>query len=129
MDALKPRGGPRRRFAPDSLAIVLSIAARALSCGFTPMGSGGGNGTTGAANTTGTLTGTGNSPGPGQQRRGRPQRWQLRPELENCGAIQSEAMKLPPDILIIQDKSGSMAESADGTCMQQPAAPIRSGPR
>jgi len=107
-----------RRFAPHSLAVVLSIAAPALSCGFTPMGAGGGNGTTGAANTTGTLTGTGNSTGAGNTNGGGGRNGGTSDPNSNCGAIQSEAMKLPPDILIIQDKSGSMAESADGTCMQ-----------
>ena len=34
----------------------------------------------------------------------------------NCAAINQGATRLPPDILIVQDKSGSMDESADGTC-------------
>jgi hypothetical protein len=34
----------------------------------------------------------------------------------NCAAVNQGATRLPPDILIIQDKSGSMDDSADGTC-------------
>src|SRR4029079_1670636 len=34
----------------------------------------------------------------------------------NCAAVNQGATRLPPDILIVQDKSGSMDESADGTC-------------
>src|SRR4029079_6306851 len=34
----------------------------------------------------------------------------------NCAAINQGATRLPPDILIVQDKSGSMDESDDGTC-------------
>jgi hypothetical protein len=34
----------------------------------------------------------------------------------NCAAVNQGATRLPPDILIVQDKSGSMADSADGTC-------------
>jgi hypothetical protein len=34
----------------------------------------------------------------------------------NCAAVNQGATRLPPDILIVQDKSGSMNESADGTC-------------
>jgi hypothetical protein len=34
----------------------------------------------------------------------------------NCAAINQGATRLPPDILIVQDKSGSMDDSADGTC-------------
>ena len=34
----------------------------------------------------------------------------------NCGDINQGATRLPPDILIVQDKSGSMGDSADGSC-------------
>jgi hypothetical protein len=34
----------------------------------------------------------------------------------NCAAVSQGAVPQPPDILIIQDKSGSMNQSADGTC-------------
>lgn len=34
----------------------------------------------------------------------------------NCAAVNQGAVRLPPDILIVQDKSGSMKDSADGTC-------------
>src|ERR1041384_6537652 len=33
-----------------------------------------------------------------------------------CAAVNQGATRLPPDILIVQDKSGSMDDSADGTC-------------
>jgi len=34
----------------------------------------------------------------------------------NCAAVDQPLNKLPPDILIVLDKSGSMNDSADGTC-------------
>lgn len=34
----------------------------------------------------------------------------------NCAAVNQGATRLPPDILIVQDKSGSMDDSADGKC-------------
>ncbi|HMF39214.1 MAG TPA: hypothetical protein VKQ32_00905 [Polyangia bacterium] len=36
----------------------------------------------------------------------------------NCATVNQPVNKLPPDILLIQDKSGSMADSADGSCTQ-----------
>src|SRR5215468_7657778 len=34
----------------------------------------------------------------------------------NCAAVNQGATRLPPDILIVQDKSGSMNDSADRSC-------------
>jgi hypothetical protein len=34
----------------------------------------------------------------------------------NCAAVMQPVAKLPPDILLIQDKSGSMNDAADGSC-------------
>jgi hypothetical protein len=36
----------------------------------------------------------------------------------NCAEVPQNVNRLPPDILLIQDKSGSMNQSADGTCQQ-----------
>jgi hypothetical protein len=102
-----------------STAKFLAIAATAAlgGCGFTPMGASGTNGSSGAANSTGTITGSGNSTGAGNNGGGGTNGGSSNPDA-NCGAITSEATMLPPDILIVQDKSGSMAESPDGSCMQ-----------
>jgi len=34
----------------------------------------------------------------------------------NCAAVNQGAIRQPPDILIVQDKSGSMKDSSDGNC-------------
>jgi hypothetical protein len=36
----------------------------------------------------------------------------------NCGVVENPVTRLPPDILLVLDKSGSMNASADGTCME-----------
>jgi hypothetical protein len=62
-------------------------------------GSGGVNGLLGSAGATGgASTGSAGSPGPGA----------------NCGAVSRGAAKLPPDILIVLDKSGSMNDTPGG---------------
>jgi hypothetical protein len=43
----------------------------------------------------------------------------------NCAAVNQGAVPLPPDILIVQDRSGSMDWSADGTCMRNCGAASR----
>jgi hypothetical protein len=64
-----------------------------------PLGSGASSGTgTGLIGGGGAQTGQGNITG------------------MNCAAVPQPVAKLPPDILLILDKSGSMNDSADGTC-------------
>jgi len=64
-----------------------------------PLGSGASSGTgTGLIGGGGAQTGTGNITG------------------MNCAEVPQPVAKLPPDILLVQDKSGSMNDSADGTC-------------
>src|SRR3954466_1889877 len=36
--------------------------------------------------------------------------------MTGCGQTNVDVMPLPPDILIVQDKSGSMTEQANGCC-------------
>jgi hypothetical protein len=43
----------------------------------------------------------------------------------NCAAVNQGAAPLPPDILILQDRSGSMEWSADATCMRNCGANSR----
>ena len=73
-------------------------------CSFTPAGKGnsgaGGNGnTTGLGNFGGTNTGTGNQTGAGNSGGG-----------TECGEVDMPSSKLPPDILIVLDRSGSMQQ-------------------
>src|SRR5262249_39679889 len=96
-----------RRLAPR----LFSIALAALGgCGFTPRAELTGS-STGAANSSGHVTGTGNSTragatggAPGSSNKD-----------VNCGTFMQPAQMVPPDILIVQDKSGSMNDQADGT--------------
>ena len=43
----------------------------------------------------------------------------------NCAAVNQGAAPLPPDILIVQDRSGSMEWNADATCMRNCGADSR----
>jgi len=92
------------RFFAAGIAVGIAVA----SCTFAPdettangkvhtLGSGG---TIAVGGSTGTGTG-----GSGQSN----------PDA-NCGDVTHGATRLPPDILIVQDKSGSMGDSADGKC-------------
>ena len=99
-----------RRFATG----LFSIAWAALGgCGFTPKAELTGS-STGAANSSGHLTGTGNSTGAGATSGGGGSPGSANKDV-NCGTFMQPAQKVPPDILIVQDKSGSMNDQADGT--------------
>ena len=54
-----------------------------------------------------------------------PTRTAYRPPTSNCAAVNQGAAPLPPDILIVQDRSGSMDWSADATCMRNCGANSR----
>jgi len=87
-------------------AFVLTMTA----CSFTPDETGSGKGPiTTPLGTAGTF-GIGGSHGTGTGGSGAS-------SLDaNCAAVNHGATRLPPDILIVQDKSGSMDDSADGSC-------------
>jgi hypothetical protein len=92
---------------------VITVAAALAGCGFTPKAEMTG-GATGAANSSGHITGTGNSTGAGASSGGGGTPGSSNLDV-NCGAVSHGAAMLPPDILIVQDKSGSMNQLADGT--------------
>jgi hypothetical protein len=74
--------------------------------------SGGGVGGAGTAGVWGTSGASGNDAGPSGT---------SNPD-SNCGEMSSEAKMVPPDILIVQDKSGSMNQSPTGaSCTNMPA--------
>jgi hypothetical protein len=114
---------PGGRFMSTSrnYRLLALLAVSAIGCGFSPgqgMGTGNGNpgsaagpgnGLLGAAGTTGTgITGTAATSGGGGN-------------ANNCGDVTTQSNKLPPDILLVQDKSGSMANNDNDTsCNNMP---------
>jgi hypothetical protein len=97
-----------------AVTAAAGIAVSWAGCGFTPKAEMTGGGT-GAANTSGTLTGTGNSTGAGATSGGGGSPGGNSNPDVNCGIFMQGAQMVPPDILIVQDKSGSMNDQADGT--------------
>jgi hypothetical protein len=93
---------------------VITVAAALAGCGFTPKAEMTGT-ATGAANSSGHITGTGNSTGTGASSGGGGSPGGSSNLDNNCGAVSHGATMQPPDILIVQDKSGSMNQLADGT--------------
>jgi hypothetical protein len=91
----------------------ITVAAALAGCGFTPKAEMTG-GSTGAANSSGHITGTGNSTGAGASSGGGGSPGSSNLDV-NCGSVTHGAQMQPPDILIVQDKSGSMNQLADGT--------------
>ena len=105
----------------SALTILVGGAAVAASCTFNPgpagsvsptgsttgstgsglLGAGATSGGRGAAGSTGTSTGAGAST--------------LRPDGMNCGLQSYGLQNVPPDLLIVLDKSGSMANQPDDT--------------
>lgn len=105
-----------RSSAPFFLAVVISLAIGG-ACTFAPPGAGGSaassGGPLGAAASSG--TGTGLIGGGGAQN------GQANISGMNCATVNQPVNKLPPDILLIQDKSGSMGnddndQSCQGGC-------------
>ena len=94
---------------PRSNALVIAVGLFAATCygfagcGFAPAGSGGGSG----ASSGGPL-GTGASNGGGLVGGGAAQNGHGAVTGMNCAAVQQPVAKLPPDILIVLDASGSM---------------------
>jgi hypothetical protein len=110
----------RRRFEAAMIAAAIAIAGGA--CQFhgppLPLGSNGGASGTGVG---GTIGGGGTGGTVGMPIIDAGQRTDAsgmsNPDM-NCAAVNQGAMPLPPDILIIQDRSGSMDWSADASCMR-----------
>ena len=105
-----------RATARDMRVFWLNLARAAITgyvaiaaCAFTPKAE---MTESGAANSGGNLTGTGNATGAGATSGGAGATGSSNSEV-NCGAVTQGAQMLPPDILIIQDKSGSMSNNAD----------------
>src|SRR5690348_3883441 len=100
-----------RSSAPSLLTVV--IFALGGACTFAPPA-----GNSGAGASSGGPLGSGASSGSGTGLigGGGAQTGQGNITGMNCAAVNQPVAKLPPDILLVQDKSGSMNESADGTC-------------
>jgi len=117
----------RRRFEAAMIAAAIAIAGGA--CQFhgppLPLGSNGGASGTGVG---GTIGGVGTGVTVGMPIIDAGQRTDAsgmsNPDM-NCAAVNQGAMPLPPDILIIQDRSGSMDWSADASCMRNCGANSR----
>jgi hypothetical protein len=116
------------RFEAAMIAAAIAIAGGA--CQFhgppLPLGSNGGASGTGVGGANGGGAGTGGSIGmpiidAGQRTDAS---GMSNPDM-NCAAVNQGAMPLPPDILIIQDRSGSMEWSADASCMRNCGANSR----
>ena len=87
---------------PRSTALAVTIVLFPLvGCGFAPAGSGG-------SGASGGPLGTGNASGTGLVGGGAAQNGQGNVTGMNCREVMQPLNKLPPDILIIQDASGSM---------------------
>jgi hypothetical protein len=89
--------------------VALSISSVLAGCTFAPDETNGKGPITTPLGTAGTIS-IGGSTGTGTGGSG------MSSPDANCAAVNQGATRLPPDILIIQDKSGSMNDSADGTC-------------
>src|SRR6185369_11920465 len=99
---------------PRSSALYVVIAATIAlgACSFAPPQAGGGAASTGSPIGAGASSGTGT----GLIGGGGAQTGQANINGMNCAEVPQAVAKLPPDILLILDKSGSMNDSADGTC-------------
>jgi len=87
-----------------AVKIVLFAAAGCgfIGCGFAPAGAGGGGASSGGP------LGTGNASGTGLVGGGAAQNGQAAVTGMNCASVMQPLAKLPPDILIVLDASGSM---------------------
>jgi hypothetical protein len=116
----------------EAALMAAAIAIAAGGCQFKgaplPLGSNGGTGGTGVAGATGIGTGTGTGGSIGMPIIDAGQRTDAsgmsNPDM-NCAAVNQGATQLPPDILIIQDRSGSMDWSPDASCMRNCGANSR----
>ena len=104
---------------PRSTTLVVKVVLFAVigsgfaGCGFAPAAPGG----AGAAN--GGPLGAGNSSGTGLVGGGAAQNGQGAVTGMNCAAVDQPLNRLPPDILIVLDASGSMNEDSNNTVVQR----------
>ena len=99
-----------RRSTTQFLTIASALAF--AGCGFTPRAAEPTGGGTGAGNSTGiTITGAGASSGTGNSGGGNNNGNSTIDS--NCGAKNKDAARLPPDILIVLDASGSMNDDVN----------------
>ena len=108
---------------PRSITLVVKVVLFAVigsglgagfaGCGFAPAAPGG----AGAAN--GGPLGSGNSSGAGLVGGGAAQNGQGAVTGMNCAAVDQPLNKLPPDILIVLDASGSMNEDSNNAVVQR----------
>src|SRR5882757_2573448 len=110
--------GPALKTAAVAIAfggvVVASCTFNPAPAGSDPSGSGngsgyGGSGILGVANSTGQTSGAGNTTGAGGSGN------TPTPDGANCGLQQYGLQNVPPDLLIIEDKSGSMGHQQDDT--------------
>jgi hypothetical protein len=96
-----------RRFTAQFLTIATAFAF--AGCGFTPNGQQATGGPSGSGNSTGiVITGAGASSGTGNTGGSNNGNSNID---SNCGARDKPAARLPPDILLVYDASGSMNEN------------------
>jgi hypothetical protein len=98
---------------PRSAALLVSALMFTFgACTFAPPAATGAGASSGGPLGSGASSGTGT----GLIGGGGAQSGQANVSGMNCAAVNQPVNKLPPDILLILDKSGSMNDSADGTC-------------
>src|SRR5436190_17654213 len=102
---------PRTNALVATFGLLVAIGYGFAGCGFAPSGTGG----AGASSGSGTPLGTGASNGTGLVGGGAAQNGHAAVTGMNCAMVQQALAKLPPDILIIQDASGSMNNDISDT--------------
>ena len=95
---------PRSNALVVTFGLLVAIGYGFAGCGFAPSGTGGAGASSGSA----TPLGTGASNGTGLVGGGAAQNGHAAVTGMNCAMVQQPLAKLPPDILIVQDASGSM---------------------
>jgi len=101
---------PRSNALVATCGLLVAIGYGFAGCGFAPAAQGGGSG-----NSSGTPLGTGASNGTGLVGGGAAQNGHAAVTGMNCAMVQQPLAKLPPDILIILDASGSMNNDISDT--------------
>jgi hypothetical protein len=102
---------PRSNALVATVGLLVAIGYGFAGCGFAPSGTGG----AGASSGSGTPLGTGASNGTGLVGGGAAQNGHAAVTGMNCAMVQQPLAKLPPDILIILDASGSMNNDISDT--------------
>jgi hypothetical protein len=102
---------PRSNALVATFGLLVAIGYGFAGCGFAPSGTGG----AGASSGSNTPLGTGASNGSGLVGGGAAQNGHAAVTGMNCAMVQQPLAKLPPDILIVQDASGSMNNDISDT--------------